>query len=436
MDIVTVGFSWGYFFLSLLLTCLPFLWLKKRSLREKLYVLPYVVFFFIYSGVGVSWDNCEKDYLMYYFLWMMFFSFTVMVMMGKKRILSIEGVDASSSFWILKYADFFIALYILMQLITLIASGNIHHLISPPSPDLTSVMDEVSEGGGGVGSGLIYYINHIIFIFYFVSLYKYRNQPGKLFLAIFLPFYFIYANSGYLARSTIMGYLIIYIVAVYFYNPTLRRKIRLLVCFGLPFLLVGLSLYTFIRIGHVVDITPGDAIILLGYQETSYPTQFDLIKKTPFDANLLKDYFEWLITLPLPGFLKDSSKDYFFNAIFTERLYGAPRGSMGFSIALPGVAGEGMFIFGLTWYFLHAIILGAFVGITYRLVKRKEEFFLFLYMGIFMAFHTARAGTVSTYSMYLKDFLVYEIVILLFVNKKKLKIKEKSVQLPNSKENE
>lgn len=413
MGVITEGFSWLYFVLSVILTLLPFYWVKKRPVREKLYVLPYAAFFFVYSGAGVAWDNCDKEYLFYYFIWMLCFSYTVYFLIGKKRIYSIEGVDYRSSFWVTNYANVFIILYIAVLFLSVALNGNIHNLISPPSPDLSGLMDVVSEGGDASESGIIYYLKHILFVFYFVALYKYRKSPGLLLLFIVLPFYFNYANTGYLARSTVMGYLLIYLVAVYFYNPHLRKKIRLTVLIGLPFVLVGLALYTFIRIGHEVNISAGEAIKLLAYQETSYPTQYELIKKLPFDQNILNDYWEWLISLPLPGFLKDSSKDYFFNAIFTERLYGVTRGAMGFSIALPGIVGEGLFIFGFWGYFLHAIILGFFVGVTYHLVKSKQEFFLFLYMGIFMAFHSARAGTVATYSMYLKDFLVYEIVLLL-----------------------
>lgn len=417
MNFSISDFSWTYFLISLIITLLPFFWLIKRPVREKLYVIPYIVFFFIYSGAGIAWDNCNKAYIPYYFIWMSFFSLAVCLAMGRRRCQSVEGVQGTLSFWVIQYADIFIYSYIILQLLSLGISGKMYNLLSPPSPDLLGVMEQVEEGHGE--GGIIYYLKHILFVFYFVSLYKYRNSPLKLFIAIFFPFYVSYAGSGYLARSTVMGYLIIFIIAVYYYNPQLRKRIRLLVGIGLPFVLVGLSFYTFIRIGHDIDITPGEAIKLLAYQETSYPTQFDLIQKLHFDTDLLKDYWEWLITLPLPGFLKDSSKDYFFNAIFTENIYGTMRGQMGFSVALPSIVGEGIFIFGRDYFFLHAVLLGFFVGTTYRIVKRKEEFFFFLYAGVFMAFHSARAGTVATYSMYLKDFLMYEIILLFVATIKK-----------------
>lgn len=423
MDFNTVGFDWVFFFLSLILSFIPFVWLRIRPLREKLYVLPYAIFFFIYSGVGVAWDNCDKEYLLYYFIWMLFFSLTLFLIICRKKIVETEGLGIEKVSWVINRADFFIVLYIFILFISVCLNGNLANLISPQAPDLIGVMDSVSEGDDASESGIIYYLKHILFVFYFVSLYKYRKKPFTLLFIIVLPFYLNYANTNYLARSTVMGYLLVYLVAVYFYNPHLRRKIRLTVSIGLPFVMVGLALYTFIRVGHDIDISATDAMKLLAYQETSYPTQYGLIKKTPFDVNLLKDYWDWVISLPLPGFLKDSSKDYLFNAIFTERLYGVIRGSMGFSIALPGIVGEGLFIFGPYLYILHAILLGIFVGITYHLVNSKKEFFIFLYMGIFMAFHSARAGTVSTYSMYLKDFLVYEIIILIVAFNTRSKLK-------------
>lgn len=418
MNLEIESFSWEYFLLSVLLTLLPFFWVKKRSLREKLYLIPFVIFFFAYSGMGVAWQGCKKDYLFYYTIWMCIFSFTVCLSMGKKKYASIEGVNSSHTSGIINYANLFIVAYFLIEFFSLASKGKLMNLVSPPSPDLLGVVEEGSGGGGG----LLYYLKHIIFIFYFVALYKYRNQIVKLFFLLFLPFYIEYAGSAYMARSTVMAYLIIYVIAIYYYNPQIRRKIRIAVFAGLPILLVGLSFYTFIRLGHEIDISPSDAIGLLVYQETSYPTHFTVMEKMPDNTDLLGDYIQWLLTLPLPGFLKDSSKDYFFNAIFTERLYGVYRGQMGFSVSLPGIVNEGIFIFGNWLYVLHAIILGLFVGITYRLVRYKEEFFLFLYVSIFLASLLARAGTVSAYSVYLKDILVYEIIMLYILHSRRKKL--------------
>ena len=415
MNLEVEHFSWGYFLLAGLLTILPFFWVMRRTLREKLYVLPFVAFFFIYSGVGVAWEGCRKDYLIFYVLWMFAFSYTVFLSMGRKKYATIEGVHSAHTSGIIKHADLFIIVYFLIELASLASKGKLLNLISPPSPDLLGAVGEGTSGGGG---GILYYLSHIFFIFYFVSLYKYRNKALKLFVLLFLPFYIKYAGSAYLARSTVMAYLIIYVIAVYYYNPKLRKKIRYSVFIGLPVLLVGLSFYTFIRLGHEINISASDAIGLLAFQETSYPSHFTVMEKMPENTDLLGDYFQWLLTLPLPGFLKDQTKDYFFNAIFTERLYGIYRGEMGFTVALPGIVNEGIFIFGKWLYIFHAIILGLFVGITYRLVRYKDEFFLFLYVSIYLASVLARAGTVSAYSMYLKDLLVYEIVMLFILYSK------------------
>lgn len=402
-------FSWGYFILVAIITFVSFFWIFNRSSRKKLYVIPFIIFFFAYSGAGVAWDGCEKEYLWYYSLWIIFFSITLSIVLGRKKEDSIEGRESVTTSFVIRNADFFIYLYILIALVSLAFSGNLSNLISPPPPDLSGVMDQVASGKGE--GGLLYYLKHIVFVFYFVSLYKYRNHLFKLFLFMFLPFYITYANTAYMARSTIMAYLIIYFIAIYYYNPHIRKKIRLFLFIGLPFIIIGLSFYTFIRLGRDVDISAGDSIKLLAYQETHFPNHYTLMKNLPFDWSLFKDYWEWLFTLPLPGFLKDPSKDFFFNAIFTERIYGRMRGTAEFSVSLPGVVGEGIFIFGRYFLVLHAIVLGLFVGTTYRIVKSKYEFFMFLYCSIFSASLIARAGTVSGYPMYLKSLLIYEIIV-------------------------
>ena len=210
-----------------------------------------------------------------------------------------------------------------------------------------------------------------------------------------------------------MAYLIIYFVAIYFYNPGYRKRIIRILVIGVPLLAILLSFYTFLRRGAEVDVSVIDAIKLLLFQETSYPAHFVEIKKMTDHSDLFNDYIQWLTTLPLPGFLKDTSKDYFFNAIFTERLYGIVRDTQDFYILLPGVVNEGLFIFGTFLYPLHAIILGIFVGCAYRIVSSKDEFFLFLYISVFLSSLTARAGTVSAYPVYLKDLLIYEILIFM-----------------------
>ena len=210
-----------------------------------------------------------------------------------------------------------------------------------------------------------------------------------------------------------MAYLIIYVVAIYFYNPNYRKRIIRVLVIGVPLLAVLLSFYTFLRRGAEVDVSVTQAIKLLLFQETSYPAHFVEIKKMPDHIDLFNDYIQWLTTLPLPGFLKDTSKDYFFNAIFTERLYGIVRDTQDFYILLPGVVNEGLFIFGTFLYPLHAIVLGIFVGCAYRIVASKDEFFLFLYISVFLSSLAARAGTVSAYPVYLKDLLMYEVIIFM-----------------------
>lgn len=412
-------FSFGFFLLAVITTIIPFLWVSKKDRRVKLYIIPFIFFFFIYSGIGVAWENADKSYLVYYFIWMIFFSMSLYFIIGRKRSDNIEGVPRFSTSLVTKHASFFLYSYIGLKLLTLFVNGKIMNLVHPPSLDIFSALAEEPADGG-----ILYYISHIVFIFYFVSLYKYRHKVGKLFLFLFFPFYIDYAASGYIARSTIMAYLIIYFVAIYFYNPSYRKWIIRVLVIGVPLLAVLLSFYTFLRRGAEVDVPVEQAIKLLLFQETSYPAHFVEIKKMPNHLDLFNDYIQWLTTLPLPGFLKDTSKDYFFNAIFTERLYGIIRDTQDFYILLPGVVNEGIFIFGTFLYPLHAIILGLFVGCAYRIVGSKDEFFLFLYISVFLSSLAARAGTVSAYPVYLKDLLMYEVIIFMM---SKFKIKKRTI---------
>lgn len=415
MNLDIESFNWATLFVTVPITAILFLWLKNCTKREIGYVIPFIVFFYMYSGYGYGWQTCGYNYIFFYTIWMGVFSFSLrLIMLGnrtKDRRNALYSFKGKQCFIV--ESSFFPLFYLFLCFIPLVTEGKLMNLIHLPELDLK----EAFQGGEAqTEGGLLYYLKNLVYPFYIVSLYKYRHTYIKLFLFLFLPFYFAYAETGGMGRSTLMAYLIIYLIVVYIYHPKIRRKLVLSLLIGFPFLIIALTWYTYARLGQAFNLSFGDSLALLTYQETSYTTHFDAIQRNGFKIDLLSDYIQWLITLPLPGFLKDSSKDYFFNAIFTEQLYGLYRGSADFSVSLPGIVNEGIFIFGNYLFILHAFIMALFVGIMYRCLRYKEELFLFLFCSVFLASLSARAGSVSSYSWYLKGLLIY-VVVMYFIRK-------------------
>ena len=413
---LNLTFYWIRFFVVLAATIIPFLWLRKRhSKLEKFYFLSVLIMVFIYCGAGAGWSETPTEYLIIYIVYMFVLGVTCHHFIERDKSKLNETSEKNNNFVKLeriinKYGKPVIILYILIPLMQLALSGKIHNLISPPSVDLKSALDNVGNASTAFDS-LFYYLRQLLLPFYILSLYKYKDQIGKLSFALLFPLYIDFAQGGYLSRSGILPFVIIIYVAFYQKYPRYRKKMVIWTLVLLPVLLFGLSLFTFLRIGSEVNISFGDAIALLTYQETSYPIQYAEYQNWPFDTEVFTSYMDWLVKLPFPGFMKSADVDWRFNAIFTEKLTGTSRFDSDFSVALPGLVGESVFIFGKYFFWVHAILVGWVVSLAFRLVHHKQEFFLVLYMSVYAGVSFARAGTVSILPFYFKHLIIYLLVI-------------------------
>lgn len=418
-----LSFIWIRFLIVFSVTALSFLWLKRRSSRlEQLYYIFFIVFVFVYSGVGSGWADTPSEYLFKYCVYIFVLGFVCQITIGKDRCnLEPSTSEKKKRLLIMRlisnYGRAIILVYILIPLLSLVLAGKVENLISPPSLNLQDALDAGNNGGSkGMVDSILYYVHQLILPFYLLSLYKYKDDILKLSVALIAPLYITFASSGYISRSGTLPFLIIIFLAFYIKYPRYRKKMMIGTMALLPAFLFALSWFTFVRLGKEINISYSDAISLLAYQETSYPEHYVEIQKWPFDGHLLYTYLDWFIKLPLPGFLKSTNLDYAFNAIFTEKLTGATRTDMYFSISLPGLVGEGVFLFGKSFYWIHAIIVGWVISMAYRLVHHKQELFLVLYMCVYASVGFARGGTVSILPFYFKHLIIYLIVIY-FVTK-------------------
>ena len=429
MDLFDFTFYWWRFVVAALFTILPFLWLKRqKSALIKFYYIVILAFIFVYSGIGAAWRGTPVGYLPKYCIYMTVLGMVCrIVTKGKKKTSLTNDIRYSDTldFVINRYGKFIVILYVSIPLIRLLVAGKIFNIFSPPSLSLTDAIDGRFDGVVQMGfiESVLYYIQELMLPFYLVCLYQYRNDIGKLSFFILAPFYFNYAFSGYLARSGTMPYILMLYIAFYLSHQKYRKKILVYTIIGIPAVLVFLSWYTFARQGSEFNISYGDAIYLLAQQETNFPMHYAELQHWPFDPKLFVSYINWILTLPLPGFLKSSSFDYSFTAIFSERILGMDRIQSGFNILLPGLIGESIFLFGKTFYWVQAIIVGVIIGFAFKLVHRKQELFLVLYMTFYSGICFARAGTVSMMPFYFKHLIIYILVIYFISHSTKRRIR-------------
>lgn len=418
-----VSYDGIYFYVSIVITVIPFYWLRKAEKQKKYYYLPLIFFVWVYCGVGMGWDGTPADYLIYYGLYMTVVGITCYKTQSKYVRSEAEVLQHKKFFdnFIFKYSKKTILLYILICIGSIAAKGKFLNILIPPSLSLTEALDFSKTGvSGGAIYMLLYYIRYIVFPFYLLALYVYRDNIKKLSFFLLFPLYIDFAGSGYIARSGVMPYIIILYIAFYLKYPQYQRKILITTLLGIPIALVGLSWFTFMRIGKEIDINAGDAIKLLTFEETGYPILFSEIQRLGFDEKLMCDYIKWLIGLPFPGFLK-GGEDFSFNILFTEMVTGMSRDQMGFSVILPGLVGEGVCIWGKLGFMFHAFMVGYIYTKAYDLFWHKEELFLLLYCSIYGGLCFARGGTTSMMPFYLKMLIMY-VIFIHFTLKKNRKL--------------
>lgn len=421
-------FFWGRFIVVLLATIIPFLWILKNN-RKKYFFIWYVAFTFIYAGIGACYSDCDISYLYYYVIYLFLFGLSSYVSQrGISNKLKIERNAARLDEIIDKYGDVFIWTHITIAFIFLIYPDfKLMNLISPPQVTLQDLFFESlnnTEDKPFIVS-ILSNIDNIVLFFYYVSLYKYRNNFKKLTILMLLPIYFTYAKSGYMARSGFMPPLMLLLIHYYFTHPQYRKRIITTICIGSPLLLYGMTWFTYYRAGldgSVLGVGEGISIIIK--QESNYPSHFNSLKY--INDNHAFSYLKWLLTLPLPGFLKNPSNDYFFNGIFTEVITGISRKDSNFSVLLPGVVNESIFIFGKSFFWVMPIIYGFIIGKVFKLLNRPNDWFLFLYISFFIAFNTSRASTSSTFPYLFKHFLIY-IIFVLIISHYKIKYNDKTI---------
>lgn len=416
-----VKFDFIYLIPALLITFIPFVWVMRASLRAKIYFIPFIIFTFIYSGIGICWEDVNKSYFNYYSVYLLIVGATTYFICHIKKRNEVEAdIYASNRIDTLieRYGALFIYLYLFLSFIPLIyPSIRLGNLISPPRNNLAELFnDTYDKVDSSVVITIVNFVKSFVLIFYYLSLYKYRKNISKFILFIFIPNYFSLAN-GYVSRSAVMCSLAITVIIFLIYYPQYRR--RVMICVGLlaPILVYGLSVYTFYRQGiDEIDLSMSDAGLMLLRQETAYPRHFDDILNT--GGHLIGRYFEWIANLPLP--FKFANNDYDINGIFSETIAGIPRGEQGFNVLLPGVVGESLFIFGPYLYWIHALIYGIIIGSVYRLLHHKNEIVLLIYYSFVCAYTISRAGTISMYPFYFKHLLLYLILRYIIIRYKRI----------------
>ena len=397
-----------------------FSWLLiKHEIRVRIFFSLFLVMYLIYSGIGAALDTVDERYIYYYF------AFTIAINIGiywglktnrRNNNLSLRSWNIFLDLFIDKYAKWIIYAYLFLNLMPLIIPENrLYLLINPPIPNALAMLQErfQVEHVQTFFTSLMTAVKSILYPFYLLSLYKYRDKLVKLTLCVILPYYLEYCSNAYIGRGSMLEAIFIIAVFVFLERPQWRKRIVIGAVVFFPFIMFAFLQYSFIRGGEsVVSVRYSEAISIIFQQEFSYPEWFGQILE--IDDNYIYRYLVWLLTIPFPGIVR-GGLDVHFAAIFSEHMIGIFRGEKNFYIVLPGVVGESVFLFGKQLFWINGVIYGFVMGFFFRILSRRKQFLALFVVAIFdFGYVTNRAGMFGSMPFFLK-ILPYFFIILWYV---------------------
>lgn len=412
------------------LTIFIFFFRFFKNLAQKTLYIAFVFFFFIYNGFGMSYEKGVADqYHIYYIVFLITFSFSYLFFLKlffkEFRYAFLGSIKTIRKFGRDKYlSSFIIFIFIFFQLLQLIIPEfKLHLLLNPPAPDILAEflgrLNSPSPSGKLIGN-----VSFLLYPFYLLTLYKFRkNIPFFLFI-VFFPFYIQYCKNSYLSRGEMMAAAAIIISIQWFYNTWIRKYLAILLLFLLPILPVLLWQYQTYRGGGggVSEISATDAGYGLLFIETSFP----VYSKKVIDSEKhidLKKYFIWVFTLPVPKAIFGKIEAPSAGMEMSEILLNKKQGDKGFFALLAGLLTESIYMYGKTFYFIHAIFIACIFAIIARLTERDPILFcILIVMTIHLSYRLNRTGLGPVLSTIINLFLTFYFIIILGYLRKRFKL--------------
>lgn len=411
-------FDFINFIIATAATLISFSWVFKiRDEVKKVYIIVIAVFFYFYCGVTSFYVN-SNHYLLYYVIYTIGFGFSLKIF--NNYSIKIPGLsnDKLSKFTH-KFYWVFIAIFIIYNLLPLVYPINkVGLLFNPPAPNVTLGIEEQVKGHTISAS-----LGYILIIFFYYSLSPLVKKPIKLFLILFFIEYISYVSNAYISRGGILRIFVLFVLVLYFNYPNKRKLILTVSLTSLLFLIFFFAIYISLRLGVESDLDNlSSAIESISNVEFTFSLFFDYL--ISLNRSEFGRYLWWLISLPLPGFMKFGSADYLLNLEYTETMLHVSRYSSNFFVVLPGLAIEGVYSFGKYLYPLHALLFGFTLSVFFNTLRKYSAFsVLCLYYIIDIPLRGIRAGSISFYPTVYKLIPIFLLTLIILT-----KIKNKNLK--------
>lgn len=397
--------------------------LTTRGWHQRFLLLGTLFGLFIYGGIGSTMEGVAPEFVVFY----MVFAVAIIAGFGFGRVLflpvsrrigryvpvALPNVDRR------KLWNWVIITYLLLSAFPLVwPEFRLHQLLTPSAPDLKKMFYLRIHTELDALSKIVNYMRLLIIPFFFISLYRYRFRLKWVAIIFCLLLYLKYvADFSYVARSTVILYVLILFLAGWILHPKARTKLIILFISCIPIFLVASYAYAVIRIGGTLD----DLSLLqavngvLGVELTLVERAGMVVYKTGARVNLA-DFFTWIITLPIPKILTGPIQGARINYEISDLVLGIRTGSPGGHVVLSGLLSESIYIYGKYFFWLHGFFVGCLAAFFARLMERVPQFlFLFLFIAMLFAYNLNRAGIASLLPILTNQLLLFYFFVLTIV---------------------
>lgn len=378
---------------------------------------------FIYNGVGAAYPEVPAKYLIFYFGFILalacsFFFFTVTfagVSRHSGRVLNQTLSDIDKQ----RVWDIIIWTFIFLHFVPLLyPEFRLQEFFNPRPPDLKTAFQirfQVQEVN--IFLKIIGYVRILMLPFFFIALYKHRQNIKKVVLVLLFLLYIQYVNKSYIGRTAVGMTALLIFISLWVLRPNYRKGLVVAGIALVPFVFAAFNFYGIIRIGGTVyEFNILRAASEMIYNETGFPIGVGMPIIESGQRVNLASYFRWILTLPIPKVLAGDIAGARINYEISEVILGTSIGAQNWCVVLPGAVAESVYIYGRSFFWLHGVFVGFLAAFVVRLVERTP-YLLFLQAHLVLLFFYVfnRAGIAALLPDIVNDLILFYGFILFLV---------------------
>lgn len=407
---------------------------KESSYNRLIYIIISSTVF-LYSGLGIAYQNVSFRYFIYYLLFLLPLLCTVkMVFRPKVRFASARSQEDEWDFDCNSRAVTVMTVLFFLSVSAYLFFPTFQpwKLFRPTAPISTYIYEQRAA----MRSNPILKLSETLstgslpfFCMFLKRLIDKHKKPTAV-LMVLLWAYIDYVQYNYMGRYQMVVYAaFVYFICAFVYPDGIRveKKYVLPLVIGSLVTVPFLAAYTYIRKGTFVEfLSVKEALSVLIESECGYPLRYSICESLQGSSGFI-NFLLWLIFLPIPSFLFVFTKKPTLTVAheFTYAVSGRIFGAANYSSNLPSVLGEGMLIWGLNWIWLHGIVIGFIIAINMKFIRRHKSLIV-LYVYLLLLMTTLGRGGAQSYMSSIINGTVFVMVWWWIVNH--VRIGEKSLK--------